>query len=458
MRCTRQRRRDELFLRFAAADPLAGGYPTPRLRSILHTRRLRSSMQRVNSGEYDRSRTVESRLVVYARWALYVTIACLPLYVVRWRYGPLPTTLLENLILVTVALYVAGRLREGMRRPVRTPYDIPILLLLLAGVISIFVATDRIGALGLFRAYFVEAIAIFYVAVDLLRRREDVGRLLIAFAAGSSAFAVLNFIVFARALAAHAVHVGNAPNALYGDANYVAMYMDPAVALATGLVIFGSTRRWRLFGMVWLVLVATALLLTFSKGGYVAMSALGLLIVSAVPRWRVPVFVGLVVAAIAISQIPLVAARLLNTYGSVMGRVQVFNATFAMLRENPIFGVGLGGYSFKFRGRIPTLYPHDLWLTFWVELGLLGLIAFSVILFGLLWRGVRGWPSVPRELRAAYWGSLAALLVWTVHGVVDSPYWKNDMSVEFWMLAALQVAILAIPSLHRGQGQGEGRL
>jgi hypothetical protein len=27
--------------------------------------------------------------------------------------------------------------------------------------------------------------------------------------------------------------------------------------------------------------------------------------------------------------------------------------------------------------------------------------------------------------------------MWTVHGIVDSPYWKNDMSVEFWMLAAL---------------------
>jgi hypothetical protein len=39
--------------------------------------------------------------------------------------------------------------------------------------------------------------------------------------------------------------------------------------------------------------------------------------------------------------------------------------------------------------------------------------------------------------RPALWGALAALVMWAVHGVVDSPYWKNDMSVEFWMLAAL---------------------
>jgi len=29
--------------------------------------------------------------------------------------------------------------------------------------------------------------------------------------------------------------------------------------------------------------------------------------------------------------------------------------------------------------------------------------------------------------------------MWTIHGLVDSPYWKNDMSVEFWILAALVV-------------------
>jgi hypothetical protein len=40
------------------------------------------------------------------------------------------------------------------------------------------------------------------------------------------------------------------------------------------------------------------------------------------------------------------------------------------------------------------------------------------------------------------WGVLAALVVWTVHGFVDSPYWKNDMSAEFWSLAALELAVI----------------
>jgi glycosyltransferase involved in cell wall biosynthesis len=33
-------------------------------------------------------------------------------------------------------------------------------------------------------------------------------------------------------------------------------------------------------------------------------------------------------------------------------------------------------------------------------------------------------------------------VLWTVHGLVDSPYWKNDMSAEFWILAAVEIAVL----------------
>jgi O-antigen ligase len=73
-------------------------------------------------------------------------------------------------------------------------------------------------------------------------------------------------------------------------------------------------------------------------------------------------------------------------------------------------------------------------------LGLLGLIAFAFILFALLWQGWRTWPRTQGFYRPALWGAGAALVMWTVHGLVDSPYWKNDMSVEFWILAALIVA------------------
>lgn len=384
----------------------------------------------------------ETSLLRCTRWALYLTVAGLPLYVVRWHYGHLPTTLLETLIVITVVLYVVARWREGMRRPVSTSYDIPILLLLLAGAVSVMVAKDHRAALGLYRAYFVEPVAIFYVAADLLRTSGQLLRAVFAFAIGSSAFAAINLAVFVKALLAHAVNVGAAPNAFYGDANYVAMYMEPPVAFAIAFVLFGHKGRLRLFGGAWLAITGSALFVMFSKGSYAALAVLVIVVLLTAPRWRLPLLGALVVAIVAATQIPLVWQRLGTIPPSLNGRQEIFGAAAGMIRDHPLLGLGLGGFSYAFRGTTPEIYPHDMWLTFWLEVGLLGVVAFGVILFSLLWRGWRAWPSMDGVYRPLLWGVLGGLVLWTVHGLVDSPYWKNDMSVEFWTLAALQLATL----------------
>ena len=135
-----------------------------------------------------------------AVWILAVTAASLPLYVVRWRAGPVPSTLLEALIAVTVAAYLVTLWTEKRLPAARTVYDIPIALLLVAGIVGIVVAPDHVRAVGIYRAYFVEAIAIFYIAVDLLRTREDLTRVLTVAAAGSCVMAIGQIFLFVLSL------------------------------------------------------------------------------------------------------------------------------------------------------------------------------------------------------------------------------------------------------------------
>src|SRR6185437_2116622 len=92
----------------------------------------------------------------------------MPLYVVRWRVGPLPTTLLEVFILLTVALYVVAALRRAVPLPRRTPYDIPIALFVLAATVGVLVPADHRAALGIYRAYILEPLAIYYIATTVL--------------------------------------------------------------------------------------------------------------------------------------------------------------------------------------------------------------------------------------------------------------------------------------------------
>jgi putative inorganic carbon (HCO3(-)) transporter len=220
------------------------------------------------------------------------------------------------------------------------------------------------------------------------------------------------------------------------------MYMEPPVAFAMALVLFDRTPRWRWLGAAWLSITGLALLLTLSKGAYLALIVLGVIVILRLRRWMLPLLAGLVVVALLISRIPLVAQRIATSENSLVGRFQIYGATIRSMQEHPILGAGIGGFDYIYRRHASQPYPHDIWLTFWVELGLLGLIAFAIIFFGLLWRGWRALPRTEGFYRVALWGVLGALVLWGIHGLADSPYWKNDMSVEFWVLAAIELAAI----------------
>lgn len=390
----------------------------------------------------------ESRLFGYTRGLLAFTAACLPLYAVRWQVGPFPTTLLENLILATIALYLIACWREGGLRFNRSPLDIAILVLLLSGAVSVLVAKDHRAALGLYRAYFIEPIAIFYVAGDLLRRGSHFRTLLVGFGAGTSLFAILNIGWFLVALINGTIAYGAPPSAIYTSSNEVAMFLEPPMAFASALYLFSHDRRDRRWARVWGVILAPALVLTFSRGAFLALAVLAVLtIVTVRPGLRRPLLL-LAAVTIALALITVVVASstpLMQTRFSYVAlnytlqtRSEIYVATFHMLSAHPILGVGLGGYVYVLHG-FPEIYPHDLYLAFWVELGLLGLLAFGYILVKLLVGAWRALGLAAGFQKALLWAVIGALVLWAVHGVFDSPYWKNDMSVEFWILSLIHI-------------------
>ncbi len=118
-----------------------------------------------------------------------------------------------------------------------------------------------------------------------------------------------------------------------------------------------------------------------------------------------------------------------------------------MLRARPIFGSGLRAYetvmqAYVAPGHKPELYPHNLFLAMWVELGLLGLIAFVILLAILLWRGWSSYTRADGVAKPLLWGTSAAFIAVAVHGMFDTPYFNNDISVEFWVVAALEIAAI----------------
>ncbi len=378
----------------------------------------------------------------------------MPLYVVRWHAGPLPTTLLENLILLTGALYVLALWRHHAPLPRRTPYEIPVLIFVLAGVIGIFVAPDHRSALGVFRAFLLEPIAIFYLANAVLRSADDLKPILIAGAVSASAFSLVVVVTFVGVLVGGHLNTSSAPGVFGINPNAVALYLEPIAAMALGFVLFAGTRTSRWTASAVLVFVLPALVCTLSRGALLAGAVLALVAVLSVRnlRLRLGLLGATLVGALALSRIPFVAARLAHQFdpqhATLVLRFAIWRVTWRMLMDHPLLGAGISGYQtvmahYRTRNLHPEPYAHNIFLTTWSEVGLLGLAAFVVIFFGLLWRAWRSVGTTRLIYRPLLWGVLGAWIVFVVHGLVDSPYWKNDLSLEFWLLAALEVVAIA---------------
>ena len=385
----------------------------------------------------------------------------MPLYIVRWHVGPLPTTLLENLVVLTCVLYALSLWRHRAPLPHRTPYDIPIVIFLLAGAIAIYVAPDRRAALGIYRAFLLEPIAIFYVSTAIFRSVADLKPILVASAVSACAFSLIVVATFVSVYLGGHLIPSSAPGALGINPNAVALYLEPFAGVALGFLLFAEGGS-RFFAAVVLAIVLPALVCTLSRGTLLAGAVLAVVAVFSIRdlRLRVGLLATAVIGGLALSQLPFVASRLAHQFdphqATLALRVAIWSVTFRMLGDHPLFGAGLSGYQtvmahYRTRNLHPEPYAHNIFLTTWSEVGLIGMIAFAAILFGLMWRAWRSVDSA-RGTRPLLWGLFAAWLVFAVHGLVDSPYWKNDLSLQFWILAGLEVVTIA--AIHTSR-QGE---
>lgn len=399
-----------------------------------------------------------SATVPYPATTVMVVLACvaIPAYTLRWRVGFYPTTVLEITLFLSALTLVAESWRAHVWPIWPRSFTWPILLFVLAGTISVFVAPDRIKALGLYRAYILEPIAFFVVVVNVARTRSRILLLLGGLGFAGTVASMLNIAAVINAIHQHTFEAGaNSPVAIYNTPNALALFVGPLVAIAGAIVVFDVEQRVRALAAVFLVVAVTAIALSQSRGGYLALATIALALAFVHPRRKV--FVPLTaVALLVIALMPPVAARLAHEFtfndpnNTLASRLRLWAATLRLLKAHPIFGAGLSGFTdsigpYRDGQYTETLmYPHNIVLNAWTETGLLGLFAFGWLFFVAARNAWSGWRSGIAALRPIQVGVFIAVLAMVAHGLVDVPYWKNDLSVEFWALVGVSYAGLLL--------------
>jgi O-antigen ligase len=98
------------------------------------------------------------------------------------------------------------------------------------------------------------------------------------------------------------------------------------------------------------------------------------------------------------------------------------------------------------------LYPHNIFLNFWTELGLVGMLLFIWIIgkyFIIGFKIIRNSQfdirhSAVQSNKYVALGLICSMLVIVIHGMVDVPYFKNDLAAMFWIFIAA-LSLLKLP-------------
>jgi O-antigen ligase len=119
---------------------------------------------------------------------------------------------------------------------------------------------------------------------------------------------------------------------------------------------------------------------------------------------------------------------------STVSRFSLWSTASRMIADKPLLGQGITGFHTQWDkfNRDPNLqpynFPHNIVLNAWVNFGALGAASFMSFLLAALYAA---WHN-RRQIFGAALGLFVIALV--VHGLVDIPYFKNDLALIFWVI------------------------
>ncbi len=383
------------------------------------------------------------------RRALTFLFALLPTYLIRFSLGPVPTTLLEGFVLILVAMWLVRRLTipPSHRPPIALGMlRVPLVLGLAAACFAAAVAPDVFAALGILKAYYVEPALVLLMCVSTFSHKDDWAD---AFAALCASGVVVSLIGIAQYVTGLGIpspwNVERRVTSVFDFPNAVGLFLAPI--LSALIVVAISYRRalpvrMRVCAILAAALMAVAIVLAQTEAAIIAVPA-ALVVTFLFSRAPRTAKAAVVAAALALAILPTVLLPVIRKkifLGDVSGqaRLAMWHETLRFLAEHPLVGAGLSGFPTAIAPYHDATfyeifqYPHTLLLNIWVELGLLGVIVLAIVSVQIVRIAVR------HRTDAAVLAAFAALVTMAVHGLVDVPFFKNDLAMlTVGFLAAL---------------------
>lgn len=241
--------------------------------------------------------------------------------------------------------------------------------------------------------------------------------------------------------------------ATFDNPNFYAEYLVLLIAASLALVSSEKgLRRWLVACL--LALQAVALMLTYTRGSWLALAigiAVAVLVIDA--RYILGLVAG---AAVLIPVVPGGLQRVASIFsleGTASFRLGLWRVAGTIIRENMLFGTGLGDFYRAFQNAVlthPELHigytiygAHNSYFTLAAESGVIGGIAFLAVVLtaarlGVFYARRKGMPKAERFQIVAL---MAGLIAFAINALTSNSFQHPRAAVFFWVVAGVQMGI-----------------
>jgi putative inorganic carbon (hco3(-)) transporter len=366
----------------------------------------------------------------------------------------------SQILLGAAFLATVAGWRSKLRVP---PIWLPLILFIAGTLVSLVVSPDAAAGLSQVRKLYVFLIVV--VAATALRSRRDVVRTFLLCGVAGALSALWSFVEFwqrwqaARSLGRqfYTYYIGDRTSGFMSHWMTFGGQMSIVALLLSAVLLWAPPRRRSLWSMA-VAVVIIALVLSFTRGMWLAFIAGGLYLVA---RWRPKLLLVVPVLLVAgyFAAPEAVRQRVRSVYqpqgetDSNYHRVVTWRTGLAMVRAHPWFGVGPEIVGRDFRRYLPVVGPplpegwyghlHNIYLQYAAERGIPVLLVF----LWLVGKALRDWLRAARrpagENAAVLHGCIAALIAVLVGGIFE--FNLGDSEVLMLFLALLACGYVADP-------------
>jgi len=294
--------------------------------------------------------------------------------------------------ITTIIIYIGGRISRGQQLT-HWPVELKTLVAIVAlGIVFLPIAQSKSDNIDMLTDTFLKVVIIFVLMINLIDTKERL-------------YSLLSLVVICGSFISLATiktslsggHIGEGENRLtgivegiFGNPNDLAMAMDMLLPLAVVLALNKRGMKRALYLLCSLILLF-AVILSFSRGGFLGLVAMGMVLL-----WKVGRNNRLVATLLVLMTLGIFASAVPNGYtdriftifnaksdetGSSQQRKELLERALELAKNHVVFGVGMGNYPIY---SLNNMRAHNSYLEIWVELGIIGLIAYLVLLFAPL--------------------------------------------------------------------------